>query len=166
MVPLSINNPKILVPIDFSRCSDYALEYAKSLVKPLQGSLHLLHVLEPPVAFNEWGYNFAQSEATSSSQHAESAMKKTVDALAQQGFHVTAEIATGTPYYAIVSYAEEHAIDLLVISTHGRHGVERLLMGSTTERVIRTVHCPVLSLHPPTEYLDANKKSQAQTKTR
>jgi nucleotide-binding universal stress UspA family protein len=163
MIPVSINNPKILVPIDFSRCSEYAVEYAKAIVKPLNGSLHLLHVIETPVAYGEWGYSFAQAGIASSSEIAESAMLKQVEALAKEGFTVSFEIMTGTPYFGIASYADEHKMDLLIISTHGRHGMERFLMGSTTERVIRTVHCPVLSVHPPHEYLEENKNDKVKS---
>lgn len=153
----TIHNPKILVPLDFSRCSEYALEYAKAIVKPLHGSLHLLHVIEPPVAHSDWGYTFERAEVANSSERAGVAMAKELETLEKEGFTASSEIMTGTPYYAIASYADERGMDLLIISTHGRHGFQRFLMGSTTERVLRTVHCPVLSVHPPREYLEANE---------
>jgi nucleotide-binding universal stress UspA family protein len=160
MLTLSIQNPKILVPLDFSRCSEYALDYAKAIVKPLNGSLHLLHVIDPPAEYSEWGYTFAQDVVAGSYQRAEEEMKRTVESLTKAGVAVSSEIITGTPYYAIANYADEREMDLLIISTHGRHGFERFLMGSTTERVLRTAHCPVLSVHPPHEYLKANKPEQ------
>jgi nucleotide-binding universal stress UspA family protein len=156
MLTLSIQNPKILVPLDFSRCSEYALEYAKAIVKPLNGSLHLLHVIETPKVYMEWGYVFEQQEMTNLSKYAEAAMKTKVEELTKEGFTASSEIMTGTPYYGIATYADERAMDLLIISTHGRHGFDRLIWGSTTERVLRAVHCPVLSVHPPREYLEAN----------
>jgi nucleotide-binding universal stress UspA family protein len=107
----------------------------------------------------QWGYTFAQDAVANSYNHAEEEMKRTVETLSKAGIAVSWEIITGTPFYAIGTYADEHRMDLLIISTHGRHGVERFLMGSTTERVLRTAHCPVLSVHPPREYLDANKKT-------
>jgi nucleotide-binding universal stress UspA family protein len=162
MFTVTIDNPKILVPIDFSRCSEYALEYAKALVKPLKGSLHLLHVIETPLAYNEWGYSFEQAEVASASERAETSMNYVVENLTKEGVSVKTEIMTGTPYYAISSYADEHKMDLLIISTHGRHGFERLFWGSTTERVVRTIHCPVLSVHPPDEYLEANNPKSSQ----
>lgn len=149
----TIHNPKILVPLDFSRCSEYALEYAKAIVTPLHGSLHLLHVLEPPVLYSEWGYTFAQEAVANVHEQVELAMGKEIEALEKEGFTASSEIMTGTPYYAIATYAEERNMDLIIISTHGRQGVQRLLMGSTTERVLRTAKCPVLSVHPPLAYL-------------
>jgi nucleotide-binding universal stress UspA family protein len=160
---ITMHNPKILVPLDFSRCSEYALEYAKAIVKPLNGTLHLLHVIETPFAYSQWGYTFEQGEVARASEHAEAAMKKEVEDLAAAGFTASSEIMTGTPYYGIATYADERAVDLLIISTHGRHGFERLLWGSTTERVLRMVHCPVLSVHPPDEHLNANKREKADT---
>jgi nucleotide-binding universal stress UspA family protein len=156
-----IHNPKILVPLDFSRCSEYALEYAKAIVKQLHGSLHLLHVIETPVAHSDWGYTFERAEVAHTSERVEAAMKKEVENLAKEGFTASSEIMTGTPYYAIASYADERGMDLLIISTHGRHGFQRMLLGSTTERVLRTVRCPVLSVHPPREYLEANEPNKS-----
>lgn len=165
MFTLSVQNPKILVPLDFSKCSEYALEYAKALVKPLHGSLHLIHVIEPPMASIEWGYAFEQEAIANSQKFAEDSMQQEAEDLRKQGITAITEIISGTPYYAIARYAEEQKIDLIIISTHGRRGVERLLMGSTTERVLRMSHCPVLSVHPPREYLEANRSktfSEAQ----
>jgi nucleotide-binding universal stress UspA family protein len=164
MLTISINNPKILVPLDFSACSEYALEYAKAIVKPLNGTLHLLHVIETPMAYSEWGYTFEQAEVARASERAEGSMKKEMETLAKEGFTAVSEIMTGTPYYGIATFADENAMDLLIISTHGRHGFNRLFWGSTTERVIRTVHCPVLSVHPPDEYLKANKLDKTERK--
>jgi nucleotide-binding universal stress UspA family protein len=162
MFTITINNPKILVPLDFSRCSEYALEYAKALVKPLKGTLHLLHVIETPIAYSEYGYTFEQGEVATASAFAEASMKNVVENLSKEGVEIFSEIMTGTPYYAISNYADEHKMDLLVISTHGRHGFERFFLGSTTERVVRTIHCPVLSVHPPKEYLEANQPKNHQ----
>lgn len=149
---ITIHNPKILVPLDFSRCSEYALEYAKTIVKPLHGSLHLLHVLEPPVSYSDWGYSFAQEGIANVHKQAEMAMEKEVNTLANEGITVFSEIMTGTPYFSIANYADERGMDLIIMSTHGRKGVQRFLIGSTTERVLRTVHCPVLTVHPPQDY--------------
>jgi nucleotide-binding universal stress UspA family protein len=97
-------------------------------------------------AASEWGYTFAQEAVANVHEQAETAMAK-------EGFTVSSEIMTGTPYYAIATYAEERNMDLIIIRTHGRQGVQRLLMGSTIERVLRTAKYPVLSVQPPLEYL-------------
>ncbi len=117
--------------------------------------MHLLHVLEPPVSYSEWGYSFAQEGIANVHKQTETAMEKEVEDLAKEGITASSEIMTGTPYYSIASYANERGMDLIIMSTHGRQGVQRFLMGSTTERVLRTVHCPVLSVHPPQDFTDA-----------
>ncbi len=161
---ITISNPKILVPLDFSRCSEYALEYAKAIAKPLHGSLHLLHVVAPPIASIELVYAYEQEMITKSYTNAAAALKKEVELLTKEGVVVTSEIMSGTPYYCIAEYANANNIDLLIISTHGRHGFERLLMGSTTERVLRTVQCPVLAVHPPKHLFEENgQKSDKNT---
>lgn len=55
-------------------------------------------------------------------------------------------VETGSPAASIIDFAAEHAVDFVAISTHGRTGLKRFLLGSVTERVIRHVHCPVLTL--------------------
>jgi nucleotide-binding universal stress UspA family protein len=61
---------------------------------------------------------------------------------------VAATTAIGEPAVEIVGYAKEHGIDLLVLGTHGRTGLEHALMGSVAERVVRRARCPVLTVHP------------------
>jgi nucleotide-binding universal stress UspA family protein len=66
-----------------------------------------------------------------------------------QAPRVSVEKAIGEPASEIVSYATDSGVDLLVLGTHGRTGLEHALMGSIAERVVRRAHCPVLTVRPP-----------------
>jgi nucleotide-binding universal stress UspA family protein len=65
-----------------------------------------------------------------------------------------AVVTSGSPAYAIVDYAREHGIDLIVMGTHGRGALAHLMMGSVAERVVRLASCPVLTVrHPEHEFV-------------
>ena len=70
------------------------------------------------------------------------------DDLTSVGLNVTKAVEDGQPAEKIVEYAEASGIDLIIMSTHGRGGVRRFLVGSVTDKVIRSTHLPVLVIHP------------------
>jgi nucleotide-binding universal stress UspA family protein len=70
------------------------------------------------------------------------------DRARERGVSVITEVIQGEPYRTIVDYADSHGVDLIVMPTHGRQGLERFLLGSTTERVVRRADVPVLTVKP------------------
>jgi nucleotide-binding universal stress UspA family protein len=68
--------------------------------------------------------------------------------------HVSTELAEGVPYERILELAEERKIDIIILNTHGKSGLERALLGSTAERVVRGAHVPVFSVPPVAESED------------
>ncbi len=68
--------------------------------------------------------------------------------MAKKGITVKTDIVRGTAYEEVLKQAKRHKVDLIVIGTHGRKGVQRWVMGSVAERVVRMAPCPVLSIHP------------------
>jgi nucleotide-binding universal stress UspA family protein len=132
----------VVVPIDFSDDSLAALETAKELVDDL-GHLHVIHVLaiwEP----NEPGVIWETVDERSRAEHATEALRKKVAELGLEGVQVV--VRFGDAGHEIVDYAEEVKAELIVVSSHGRSGLTRLLIGSTAERIARLAHCPVLML--------------------
>ena len=79
----------------------------------------------------------------------------TAEALTGDGAPVETALAVGTPATAIVRYADEHQIDLIVMGTHGRTGVSRALLGSVVEAVVRRAPCLVLAVPPPSHGVEA-----------
>lgn len=137
----------ILVPTDFSATSDAALRYGVELARTFHARLHLLHVPEHPSEAAKAEYPIGLFE-TAQKVAAERLGHLLTD---QETRELRPECAlrSGTPYHEIVRYADERQIDLIVIGTHGRSGVARVLIGSVAEKVVRKAPCPVLTVHNP-----------------
>ena len=142
----------ILVPTDFSECSKHALEYSKELVKPNNAILYLLHIIEPVAYPVNWGYaqvGFVDVEKEYE-KAAQEEMKRLSDQLTGEGYIVETLIINGARASdEIVSIAQEKRVSLICISTHGRGGLDHMLFGSTTERVLRKAPCPVFVVKAP-----------------
>ena len=143
MLPIT----SILLPTDFSEHSAKALDYAKEWAKQFSATIHLVHIIEPVIFPIDWGYtpvDLSDVEKEYSSA-AEQELLTTVDDLRKEGFSVVPSIIHGgRSSDEVIRYAEEHSISMICIATHGRGGVEHLLLGSTTERIVRKSPCPVL----------------------
>jgi nucleotide-binding universal stress UspA family protein len=129
---------KILVPVDFSECSHKALQYAVPFAKQFNAELILLHVVDITPLAPELGYIEAQGIPDS--------RKRLIDLQQSLDRSISSRtlLRTGASYFKISEVAAECQADLIIISTHGRTGVPRILLGSTTERVVRHAPCPVL----------------------
>jgi nucleotide-binding universal stress UspA family protein len=143
---------KILVATDFGDASDSALRYGRVLTRSFNGELYVLHVVDNQFtrAMDFYGHLAIPLE---NQDELEESLREQTEALLDEedrrDLHARAVMTTGSPAEAIVEYARAHAIDLIVMGTHGREGVGHLLMGSTAERVVRRSPCPVLTLHHP-----------------
>ncbi len=143
---------RICCPIDFSDASRAAMEVAADLARRTGGTLVLLHAYPIP------GYTFPDGSVVASPKMmqdlADQAEKHLEEWRAQAeklvgAPRVTAQKAIGEPAAEIVSFARSAGVDLVVVGTHGRTGLEHALMGSVAERVVRRAHCPVLTVRPP-----------------
>ena len=136
---------RILVPIDFSAGSDAALEMATSLARDSGGSLVLAHVEIISLSAAGGEYLNAMPEPPT-----EELLAK-LDAVALPDSHVPVErrLLAGDPADAIVRLAQTEEVDMIVMGTHGRRGLSRLLMGSVAEAVVRAAPCPVLTVKQP-----------------
>lgn len=135
---------RILVPVDGSEQAHAACEFVADAFPDAE--LVLLHVINPADA----GYSAQASLPTFSEewydQQKEVAHKlfDEIEAdLSEEGVSVDREIEVGKPTRTIVEYAEEEAVDQIVMGSHGRTGLSRLILGSVAENVVRRAHCPV-----------------------
>jgi nucleotide-binding universal stress UspA family protein len=136
---------KIMVPIDFSDCSQEALQYAGSLAQLFGAEVMLLHVIESPV----YGVDLTlmQPGETSDLRRKLSEMiEHAVDQMKAIGVTAEGRFVTGFPSVEIIKAVKEHGADLVVIGTHGRTGLAHILLGSTAERVIQRASCPVVTV--------------------
>ena len=138
----------ILVATDFSEPSAVALAYGRDLARSYGARLHVLHVIEDVMLRYSAEIGFAlpelQADLEQAAQRDLNAQitdddRKTIDLVTE--IETSANIAG-----AIVAYAKDKAVDLIVTGTHGRGAVSHLLMGSVAERVVRLAPCPVLTV--------------------
>jgi nucleotide-binding universal stress UspA family protein len=132
----------VLVPTDFSSESLAAIEVGRKLVDQPE-HLHVIHVLidiAPLEAGEVWGVVDPQART----EQVEKALQEKLAAPQYAGIHTA--VLMGEPAHGIAHYAQEKGIELIVIPSHGRTGITRLLIGSVAERVVRLAHCPVLVL--------------------
>lgn len=142
---------KILFAADFSEGSSSSLPYAVDFAKRYDAKLYLVHVVfdiaktsgsyVPHVSLDEL-YKDMENNAKAELEKCFIEEMKACKAVE----HV---VLRGTPYEEISRFAEENKIDLIVIGTHGRKGLDRMLFGSTAEQVVRHAPCPVLTVRLP-----------------
>jgi universal stress protein A len=140
---------RILAPTDRSPFSEKAVTYARNLAKQFGAELHVLRVMadeEKALAA------YATTGVIDASQPQDEYNRWVAELVGETGDVRRIEavqIGTDVPD-AVVRYAKNNDIDLIVMATHGRTGLTHLLMGSVAEKVVRTAPCPVLTLRPET----------------
>lgn len=140
---------RILVPTDFSDPSEGALDCARVMAGRFGASIHLLHVLEDLRVEGPLGAEVFVSESPETrSARLKDARERLAYRLMPQDRterQATCEVIFGHCAGAIAEYAEDNGFDLIVMGTHGRTGLRRVIMGSVAERVVRNAPCPVLT---------------------
>ena len=139
---------KVLHPTDFSDCAAEALTKAVDLVQKLGGEVVLLQVLIETPLYGEGmlGIPNVQSIYDAQRKWAEETLEARVGELRTRGIEASWRVQTGVPVEEIVKMAGTEHADMIVIGTHGRTGLNRALLGSVAERVIRLAPCPVLTV--------------------
>ncbi|OGF98595.1 MAG: hypothetical protein A2Z86_05655 [Candidatus Glassbacteria bacterium GWA2_58_10] len=141
----------ILFPTDFSSFSKKALPYAVSFAERYGADLHVLHVFEqrihPAFYIMDKSTPFDLDEGLR--DRALDALDEFVYEDLRNKITFKCEVASGKPFVEIINYAKKENIDLIVTATHGLTGLEYMVIGSTTERVVRRAPCPVLSIKDP-----------------
>ena len=134
---------QILVPTDGSDGASAALDEAVDLAATFDATVHSLYVVDAAAVGSEAG---TVDLVESFEQMGEDAVDAAATRARDAGVDATGTVATGSPHRAILDYAADNGIDLVVIGTHGRTGLERSLLGSVTETVVRTAEMPVLTV--------------------
>ena len=143
----------ILVATDFGEAADSALAYGRELARRFDATLHVLHVAENVyiTAFGAETYaSFAPDLQRDIEESAHRRLHEAVlDSDGSGPETIPAVMTSSSPAFAIIDYANEHDIDLIVMGTHGRGTLGHFLMGSVAERVVRLAGCPVLTIRQP-----------------
>jgi len=142
---------KILVPIDFSDYSKKALQYTVRFAKHFNSEISLLYVIEPIIypADLSMGQMVIPNSDVDYGEKAEEELKVLAKSEIGELLNYKILVKTGKPFMEIIDTAKEIDADLIIISTHGHTGVEHLLFGSTSEKVVRKAPCPVLTMREP-----------------
>lgn len=142
----------IAVPFDFSEYAEAALDFAVQIGEKTNATIKLIHVIEYPLAktFNVTGE--VESDDQMDQIFTIELIKKTNERLdealaAHQSVQIDKVVLMGNAYEGITEQIEEINVDLIVMGTKGATGLQELLVGSNTEKIVRNAHCPVLAIH-------------------
>ena len=151
---------KIVVPLDGSENSERSLPHVQELAKILNSTVHLIQVIsrsegvqmmsgaEGTFGISTQYQSMAEQLISSRIEQAEAYLTEVQGRLETDGVSAISAVMEGAPGEKIVEYAASEDADLIVMSTRGQGGIQRLLLGSTTDRVLRSAHLPVLAVPP------------------
>jgi nucleotide-binding universal stress UspA family protein len=143
---------RILVPVDLSDGSQALIDYAIQFARPFNATLEIIHAWEPPqyvapdllVAAPGWNSQSLEKVAV------DAATKELTELVAKNrnaGPPMQHRVIVGEAASTVLRAAEEGKADLIIMGTHGRRGLPRLLMGSVAQKIVARAHCPVLTMH-------------------
>ena len=144
----------IIVPVDFSEATETQVEYAVNMAGKLSAVMHFVHIFNfrhfsdfyaGDVMLGAAYYLECEEELLS---NAKRKMADLVERNRKECSECTGQVITGDPVDEILKFAEEKDADLIIISTHGAKGLEKILLGSVAGRVVKRAHCPVLTMNP------------------
>ena len=149
---------RILVPVDFSHLGEAAIYYSRELAVNLGAQLHLVHVLESIAHAREYATVLVDG-VRARAQYRDHLLEIQYGLLAD--VHTEASVREGSPFQEIVAASQEQNCDLIIMSSHGRTGLMHVLLGSTSERVLRHSTRPVLVV--PAAFADAKRLGLASS---
>jgi universal stress protein A len=147
---IDMNIQHILAPTDFSELSKQGLTSALELAEAFGAKLLLLHVVEPPPYPVEGivPSHVGTTLVDDLERQASNDLTQMLPEARRSKVEVGRRVVVGIPYRKVVEVAEEEKSDLIVMTTHGRTGLSHLVMGSVSEKIVRTAPCPVLTIRP------------------
>jgi nucleotide-binding universal stress UspA family protein len=151
---------RILVPTDFSEPAARALILAIELARPFESQITLLHVVSFPAMAYGAGVYFPVDECIEQGKKSLSAALANAQARYPR---IDGEVVSGTVAHEILAVAKSRDVDLVVMGTHGLRGLQRALLGSVTERIVRTSPVPVLTV-PPSNAGDSGVAGEARAR--
>lgn len=137
---------KILVPTDGSKGTNEAVEHALDIADKYDATVHALYVVNTSAystlpADSNW-----ESITAALEEEGEQATAEIAEMMESSEVDTVTEVEEGVPHKAILEYADDNGADLIVMGTHGKTGLDRFLLGSVTEKVVRASETPVLTV--------------------
>ena len=146
---MNISVQRILFPTDFSEPAREAQQYAIAIAERWGAELHLLHVIDPIAAIPDTSSPYAAGrEQQFQFDAGEKQLARELDSNWSKQNSSKLATVVGSIVEEILKYSTDNKIDLIVVGTHGRTGLTRMLIGSVAEKIVRLSKCPVLTVHP------------------
>ncbi len=143
---------RILCAIDFAENSKEIVDYAKTFQKAFNCEIHVIYVA--PTLSQYIGFQISPSSIEDFVGEIIKGAQETMDKFIAENFpenhKVKGEVLTGYAAEEIINYAKNNQIDLIIMGTHGRTGIDKILFGSVAEKVVKSSHIPVLTIRPLT----------------
>lgn len=138
---------RILVPTDGSEGAEPAVDHAIELAAAFDATVHALYVVDT-AAFADLDEAAVESDLVTESltEGGRDAVDRVAERAREAGVEAETMVTRGRPVGTILDYAADHDVDVIVMGTHGRSGLDRLLLGSVTEKVVRKSRIPVLTV--------------------
>lgn len=142
---------KILFPTDFSVASDYVMPYVISMAKRYKARIFLLHVVDTTYDISGFYIPHISVEKIikEMADTAEKRLKTLGNTVSEKVKTCETIVKSGIPHKEILKFAKDKNVDVIIMGTHGRAGIDHFVFGSTTERVIKQANCPVMTIRPP-----------------
>ncbi|RPJ07463.1 MAG: universal stress protein [Deltaproteobacteria bacterium] len=137
---------QIVAPVDLDEHSGKVISYAANMAEKLAAELTVLHIVEPIRAMGDMILGSTTIETFNAKRYSQS--KELLSTLVAGCSGCRAELIVGEIVEEIVNFAEKREADLIIIGTHGSKGIEKLLLGSVAERVVKIAPCPTLVMNP------------------
>jgi nucleotide-binding universal stress UspA family protein len=136
----------IVAPVDLDEHSGKVISYAAHMAEKLAAKLTVLHIVEPIRSMGDMILGSATIEDFNAKRYSQS--KELLSKLIADWSGCKAELIVGEIVEEIVNFAKKREADLIIIGTHGSKGIEKLLLGSVAERVVKRAPCPTLVMNP------------------
>lgn len=141
----------IVVPVDFNVHSDRLAEFALYMAKKLDAKVTFIHVMKHLLDYSDYvssTHGSVEQLENNFLAHAKDKMTAFLENLKSNDQDYRGEVLSGEISDAIITYAKDNAADLIIISTHGAKGIEKVLLGSVADRVIKGAYCPTVVFNP------------------
>jgi nucleotide-binding universal stress UspA family protein len=140
---------KLLVPVDFSEASPILADYTKHLAQKLQAEIHLVYVVRSLDYFG--GFYVPHTSIKKFEEEILKGAEKRMQGFVEdhfENFPIKTYIFLGDVAVEIINFAQKEGFDLILMGTHGRKGLDKIVFGSVAEKVVKSAPCPVLTVNP------------------
>lgn len=139
---------QFIIPIDFQKHTEDLIEYALYIADKFNGNMTFYHVVQRLDNYAGFVHPSWEQYEKEMLGHAEERMANLIADVKKRGVECSGKVALGETVDAIINFTKEFQGDAIIMSTHGRKGFEKILLGSVTEQVIKKAPCPIMLYTP------------------